>query len=221
MKPIITVIDYGVGNIFSVSRAFEHCGARVNLTSIPNEIATAEHVVLPGVGAFADGMAALRERGLIAPIRQFARTGRPFLGVCLGMQMLFDTSEEFGTHEGLGLIHGKVMAIPTSARDGRPHKVPHIGWNELVPPPNRDWTGSILDHLPVDASAYFVHSFQAIPDNPDERLADCNYNGMTICAAVQSGSINGCQFHPEKSAAVGLQCIENFIKLEGDQYNNV
>jgi glutamine amidotransferase len=214
MKPIVSIIDYGVGNIFSVSRAFEHCGARIRLTSVPDDISNAQCLVLPGVGAFKDGMTGLRELGLIEPILQFARTGRPLLGICLGMQMLLDTGEEFGTHEGLGLIRGRVVALPTTGSDGRPHKIPHIGWNELVAPAGRDWSGTVLENLPDGASAYFVHSFQAVPDKPEERLADCTYNGLSICAAVQSGSIIGCQFHPEKSAAIGLKCIRNFLNLK-------
>lgn len=212
-QQVVTIIDYGVGNIFSVSRAFEHCGARVLLSSSPDEIARAERLVLPGVGAFENGMRELRARGLVDPIRHYARSGRPLLGICLGMQMLLDKGEEYGSHDGLGLIHGKVIAIPTVGTDGRPHKIPHIGWGELLAPQGVNWTGTMLDHLPAGASAYFVHSFQAVPDDPANRLADTSYNGMHICAAIRSGNVVGCQFHPEKSASVGLQCITNFLNL--------
>ena len=211
MKPLVTIIDYGVGNIFSVSRAFEHCGAEVKLTAVPDEIAKAERLVLPGVGAFADGMSALRERGLVQPIQQFALTGRPFLGICLGMQMMFDSGEEFGHHAGLGLIHGKVISIPAIGADGRPHKIPHIGWNELTVPEGNDWSNTIFSNVRESACAYFVHSFHAVPDKPEDRLAECSYDGHILCAAVKSGSIIGCQFHPEKSQAAGLCILKNWI----------
>ncbi|WP_279384302.1 imidazole glycerol phosphate synthase subunit HisH [Geotalea toluenoxydans] len=127
----VTVIDYGIGNLLSVARAFEHCGANVELTDDARKIADADYLVLPGVGAFADGMSGLVERGLIEPIKKFAAKERPFLGICLGMQMMLDQSEEYGANEGLGLIPGKVVAIPAVGVDGSPHKIPHIGWNEI------------------------------------------------------------------------------------------
>ena len=126
MKPVVTVIDYGVGNLFSVTKALERVGAEVILSSSPDDIANAQRLVLPGVGAFADGMRGLAERGLIEPIKRFAASGRPFLGICLGMQMMLDSSEEFGNHDGLGLIPGRVVAIPSIGAHGV-HKIPHIG----------------------------------------------------------------------------------------------
>ena len=132
MSISVTVIDYGVGNLLSVSRALEHCGAQVDLADNPAQIARAHRLVLPGVGAFKDGMDGLRERALVEPIRQYASGGRPLLGICLGMQLLLDVSEEFGAHEGLGLIPGRVAAIPATTADGVPHKIPHIGWNECT-----------------------------------------------------------------------------------------
>ena len=210
----VTVIDYGIGNLLSVSRALERCGAEVLLTSDPLLITRADRLVLPGVGAFADGMAGLRERGLIDPIREYARSGRPLLGICLGMQMMLDTSEEFGSHEGLGLIPGKVSAIPVTGVDGRPHKIPHIGWNELMPPsPATNWKGTILEDIPTNAAAYFVHSYAAVPAHPEHRLADCHYDGQVISAVIRSGSTYGCQFHPEKSGETGLRILRRFISI--------
>src|SRR5208283_5616772 len=162
--PRVTVIDYGMGNLLSVSRAMEHCGAEVLTTCDPERVAQAERLILPGVGAFADGMAGLRERRLIEPIREFARAGRPFLGICLGMQMMLDSSEEFGNHEGLGLVPGRVAAIPSTGVDGRPHKIPHIGWNKLLmPTPETSWENTILAGLSPGSSGYFVHSYAAVP----------------------------------------------------------
>lgn len=213
MNHNVVIIDYGVGNIFSVCRAFEHCGAEACLTDSTDVILDAERLVLPGVGAFADGMAGLRTRGLIDPIKQYAATGRPFLGICLGMQMLMDSSEEFGQQEGLGLIPGRVVAIPSTGVDGTPHKIPHIGWNELLVPGAVTWNGTIFEYTSPGSPVYFVHSFGAVPQYEENRLADCNYNGRTICAAVRSGSIYGCQFHPEKSGKVGLEIIKSFLNL--------
>ena len=131
MKPQVTVIDYGVGNLFSVTKALERVGAEVVLSAAAADIANAQRLVLPGVGAFADGMRGLAERGLIEPIKTFAASGRPFLGICLGMQMMLDSSEEFGNHQGLGLIPGRVVAVPSVGSSGQAHKIPHIGWAAL------------------------------------------------------------------------------------------
>lgn len=214
MPPEVTVVDYGMGNVSSVLRALAACGAKASLTSGPAAVDGAERLVLPGVGAFADGMAELRERGLIQPILRFAASGRPFLGICLGMQMMLDSSEEFGLHQGLGLVRGSVRAIPRQGRDGLPHKVPHIGWNRLLPSgaPSA-WRGTLLDGIGPDAAVYFVHSYAAFPDSPADRLADCDYDGCLIAAAVHSGSLYGCQFHPEKSGPMGLRILRNFLSV--------
>jgi imidazole glycerol-phosphate synthase subunit HisH len=216
----VTIIDYGIGNLLSVARAFEHCGAAPVVTGSPEAIRAAELLVLPGVGAFADGMQGLRDRGLIGPIKEFAASGRPFLGICLGMQMMLDAGEEFGLHEGLGLIPGKVVAIPSTGTDGRPHKIPHIGWSPLeLPAPAPSWAHTILEGIAPGAAAYFVHSYTAHPSDAGHRLADCHYDGRLISAVVRSGSLYGCQFHPEKSGEVGLAIVRNFLRLgpQGDE----
>lgn len=215
MKPRVTVIDYGVGNLFSLARTLEHCGAEVQMIDSSKQVQEAACLVLPGVGAFADGMAGLRERGLIEPIKNYATSGRPFLGICLGMQMMFDYSEEFGRHEGLGLIPGKVVIIPSTSHDGKKHKIPHIGWNQLVRPPHyKNWDETILSGLQPGNHGYFVHSFTAVPEIEEHRLADCRYNGRLISAAVRSGFLYGCQFHPEKSGVTGIQILKNFSGLK-------
>ena len=210
----VTIVDYGLGNIFSVSRALEHFGAEVALSDEPEQIAASPRVILPGVGAFANGMEGLRSRGLVEPLRDYAATGRPLLGICLGMQMLVAESEEFGRHEGLGIIPGKVVAIAGRDPKGTAMKVPHIGWSTLARPPARTrWDGTILQGLAGDSTAYFVHSFTVVPREEGDRLADTFYGDCRVSAAIQRGNVSGCQFHPEKSGPVGLAIIKNFLEL--------
>lgn len=208
----VTVIDYGVGNLLSVSRAFEHCGARVTITSDATAILSSPRVVLPGVGAYADGMAALHAQGLDAVVREVAVTGLPLLGICLGMQMLMDESEEFGVMPGLGLIPGRVVKIPAMTTNGEPHKIPHIGWNELVSPvQGASWQSGLLADVEPGEAVYFVHSYMAEPASPEHRLADCLYGGIPISAMIKLNNVMGCQFHPEKSGEVGLKILRRFL----------
>lgn len=209
----VTVVDYGLCNLRSVTRAFEHCGAQVEVTDSCDVIREASYLVLPGVGAFADGMAGLERRHLVEALRTYATTERPFLGICLGMQMMLDCTEEFGVHRGLGMIPGKVVAVPATGADGTPHKIPHIGWNELVMPEGRQgWEGTVLEGVRPGGAVYFVHSFMAVPDDAADYLAVCQYTGRTITAAIQRGSLQGCQFHPEKSAHEGLRVLRRFLE---------
>lgn len=210
----VTVIDYGIGNLLSVSRALEHCGASVTTTSDASTIRASARVVLPGVGAFADGMAALQEKGLDAAVRQVAANGTPLLGICLGMQMLFDESEEFGSSAGLGLISGRVVNIPATTTAGKSQKIPHIGWNELLLPDQMgSWKTGLFAGIEPGDAVYFVHSFMAQPASLQRHLADCRYGGIQISAAVQHENVMGCQFHPEKSGDVGLRVLKNFLSL--------
>jgi len=209
----VTVVDYNVGNILSVVRALENIGATVALARQPHEIASADRLLLPGVGAFAKVVDALRQHDFVEPVIEHTRRQRPFLGICVGMQMMLDASMEFGRHDGLGLIPGKVDAIPTVGTDNRPHKVPHIGWTGLVPDGRNDWDGTLLDGLDIGANVYFVHSYSAQPENSEDRLAAAQYNGQYICAAVQRGPMCGVQFHPEKSGPVGLRILRRFVEI--------
>jgi glutamine amidotransferase len=212
MNTSVAVVDYGLGNLFSVSRALESIGADVTVTDSPAAVARASRLVLPGVGAFSDGMNGLHERKLLDAVRRYGASGRPLLGICLGMQLLFDASEEFGHHEGLGLIPGRVISIPPTGEDGEPHKIPHIGWNELVMPASlSSWRQTVLADVPPRASVYFVHSFTADPTDTNDRLADCYYDGRLISAAVRRNALSGCQFHPEKSGEVGLRILRAFL----------
>lgn len=210
---IVHVVDYGIGNLFSVARAIEQAGSKARLTSDPSEVIGADRLLLPGVGAYEPCMRTLQESGLSEPVLEFARTGRPFLGICVGMQLLFDYSLEFGQHAGLGLIAGHVAPIsPSDERGDR--KVPHIGWNPLLLPQERNgWEGTLLDGArPGQDSAYFVHSFNCIPDDPAHRLAVVDYAGHTICAAVERDNITAFQCHPEKSGPVGLRILDRFLR---------
>lgn len=214
MSKLVTIVDYGIGNIFSVTRAFQHCGAEVLLTDKPEDVLAASSLVLPGVGAFSNGMNGLRERGLVEPLRAYAASGRPLLGICLGMQMLFTGSSEFGDHSGLNIIEGRIVPIEPKGAGDVPLKVPHIGWSELVRSQDGpDWEASILKHLDDDAHGYFVHSFTAVPDDERHRLADTYYGSSRISAAVSKGNVYGCQFHPEKSGATGLKIINGFLEV--------
>ena len=213
MSSPVTIVDYGSGNLLSVTRAFESCGFKPTLSHDAEEVGSAERLVLPGVGAFAHGMQGLRERSLIDPIRRFAASGRPLLGICLGMQMLASASEEFGEHEGLNLIPGRVVPVPAVDLDGCAQKIPHIGWADLTPPVPGRWSNTMFEGTRKGTSVYLVHSFHFVPDNPAHRLADCFYGGHQIAAAVQLGSTLGCQFHPEKSGEAGLQLLAAFLRL--------
>lgn len=209
--PRVTVIDYGVGNLLSVRRGFEHCGAEVILTADPEQLLAADRVVLPGVGAFSNGMQSLESLGLVAAIRELAQRKTPLLGICLGMQLLLEESEEFGVTAGLGLIPGRVIPVPDMTLSGVTQKIPHIGWNALRLSNGSDWQQTLLhDNLPGEA-AYFVHSFMAVPTDPTHRLADCSYGGHKIAAMIGRDQITGCQFHPEKSGEVGLKVLRRFI----------
>jgi imidazole glycerol-phosphate synthase subunit HisH len=212
--PEVAVIDYGLGNLLSVRRGLEHCGATVTVTSDPNTILSANRVVLPGVGSFAHGMAELRNRGLESVVRKVAAQGSFLLGICLGMQILLDESEEFGKTEGLGLISGSVVPIPSTTINGFSQKIPHIGWNSLVLPQEREnWEDSLLHEISPGESVYFVHSFMAVPNNPKHRIADCIYGVVSVSAAIRRDNIYGCQFHPEKSGEVGLKILQRFLSL--------
>jgi len=212
MTQAVTVLDYGIGNQLNVLRALEHCGADVKVVQRASAAdLDASRLVLPGVGAFGDAMVELRERGFDDLVKRFAATGRPFLGICVGMQVMFEGSEEMGTHQGLGLLRGQVLAVPATGVDGRAHRIPHIGWRPLAPA--RPWQGTILADVQPGERVYFVHSFSAQPDEAGVRLADVDYDGRPVCAAVHRDNLHGCQFHPERSAETGLNVLRRFLAL--------
>lgn len=209
--PNVTVIDYGVGNLLSVQRGFEYCGANVTITSDRKKILAADRVVLPGVGAFRSAMQSLERLGFVEVLQSLACQQKPLLCICLGMQLLFEESEEFGITRGLGLLPGRIVPIPTQSVTGQLQKIPHIGWSALQPSVgSENWYGTLLQNTRPGDAAYFVHSFMAIPANPLHRIADCEYGGHLIPAVIGSDGITGCQFHPEKSGAIGLKILRRF-----------
>lgn len=210
--PEVTVIDYGCGNLLSVQRALEYCGAKVLITSSPKDVLLAQRIVLPGVGAFSDAMSKLHSLNLVDAIQKCMNNRTHLMGICLGMQLLFDESEEFGLTRGLSLIPGRVVPMPKTSISGEKIKVPHIGWGKLsYSNLNTNWKNSCLERVSVEDAVYFVHSFMAIPEDPNTRIAETIFGGHKVLAAVKNGNIFGCQFHPEKSGDIGLNILKQFI----------
>ncbi len=203
---MITVIDYGIGNLRSIEKAFEYVGARVLRSDRPEDIAQAGHLVLPGVGAFGACIAEVRRRGLTAPILDAVRRGVPFLGVCVGMQMLFDVGLEDGEHKGLGILPGRVERFAFPAPTGL--KIPQIGWNQVIP----RRTSPLLAGIGPTPWCYFVHSYHASPTTAADVLAITSY-GIDFPSVVGHENVFGVQFHPEKSQRSGIRILENFASL--------
>jgi len=215
IKKKISIIDYGVGNIMSVISAFRRVGSEVQVISTPQEILQAESLVLPGVGAFGEGMKNLNERGLVEAIHKYVAGNKPLLGICLGAQLLLSRSEEFGVHNGLNIIPGKVVKFkdPKEVNESG-YRVPQIQWNSLIPKGvSKSWTNTILQAIPANTKMYFIHSYYLAPDTDSVVLATANYGGQEFCAVVQKGKVYGCQFHPEKSGQAGLSIINLFAGM--------
>ena len=205
---MIAIIDYDAGNIKSVEKALQFLGQEVVITSDRETIMNADKAILPGVGAFGDAMNKIRERGLEEVIHDFVDTGKPFLGICLGLQLIFEKSEESPEATGLGLLKGTITKIPTEV-NGVSQKVPQIGWNNIVVNPD----SKLLAGLGENPYVYFVHSYYLKAENSDEVAATTEY-GVKIDCAVEKGNVMATQFHPEKSSEVGLKILTNFINLK-------
>ncbi len=210
----IVIIDYGHGNLKSIQRGFKEVGKKTILSSDPSVISDASRLVLPGVGSFGSGIRHLEEFGLVDAIHDFVKKGNPLLGICLGMQMLFDEGNEHGTHKGLGLIPGVVDKISEKSKAKINRKVPHIGWSALTTLGcESDWAGSCLNSVNPGDYVYFVHSYMAMLEGNEYLLSQCNDGGLLIPAAVKRGNVVGLQFHPEKSGRIGLQILNDFSNL--------
>jgi len=209
-KPKIAVIDYGIGNLYSVTKALNKFTDSWMITEDPAVIEASSAVILPGVGAFHAGMEGLKLRGLIEPIRKFAKSGRPVLGICLGAQILLSAGYEFGEHKGLDIIEGSAVPFPKLAQGT---KIPHIGWNTIYSDDDKSWDETILDGINKDENMYFVHSFILEPKQKENIFTLSKYGGYTFTSAIKKDNIYGCQFHPEKSGEAGLSIIKNFVDL--------
>lgn len=210
----IVILDYGIGNVKSIINAFENQGEKIILTRDKKIILESHALILPGVGAFSHGMKNLKKYNLIEIIKDFVESGKPLLGICLGMQMLMEESEEFGLNKGLGLVKGSVVKMPIKASNKV--KLPHISWNSLKNN-GLNWDNTILNEIEENSSMYFVHTFVACPKNKNEILSYSTYHDINFCSALKKDNIYGCQFHPEKSGKIGLRIIKNFINISKKQ----
>src|SRR5947207_8197718 len=203
----IAIVNYGMANLRSVQKAFETVGAGdARIVSRPEEVRKADKVVLPGVGAFKDAIATLRSSGLAEPVLEHIKSGKPFLGICLGLQMLFDAGYEDGEHRGLGVIPGKCIRFDVDEKLGL--KVPHMGWNQL----DIRRRSPLLKVLPDHSGVYFVHSYHVVPDDESVISTTSDYGGNFV-SSIWRGNVMGTQFHPEKSQKVGLQILKNFAAV--------
>lgn len=227
----VAIVDYGMGNLFSVMNACERVGFRAAVTSLPAQLLAADLVILPGVGAFGDAMESLNKSDLVGPLRDVAASNKPLVGICLGMQLLMTESHEFGSHQGLGIIEGPVVhfgkPIDTQGhfkgRSSKYLKVPQVGWNSILRGENgtsepggspiNPWSGSPLTGLPDGEYVYFVHSFYAKPEHPGVVLSMSRYGDIEFCSSLRFGSIFACQFHPERSGVQGLNIYRNLTEL--------
>jgi glutamine amidotransferase len=212
----VAIIDYQMGNMFSVQHACGHAGLSSFITSDREKIRKADGAILPGVGAFGEAMENLKKLDLIDVIKGFISSGKPFMGVCLGLQLLFSESEEFGLSRGLDIISGEVLKFPVSGHDGTKLKVPQIGWNQIHSPHDRDdefWRGSPLQKTVSGAYMYFVHSYYAVPDSSSVILSTTHYGNIDYCSSLLIDNVFATQFHPEKSAEEGIAIYKQWADI--------
>jgi glutamine amidotransferase len=218
--PRVAIVDFGMGNLYSVQRACAHAGLSAQITGSPEEVLAASGVILPGVGAMPHAMRALDASGLSAALRETVARGTPLFGVCLGMQLLMTEGSEFGPHAGLGLVPGVVRKFEGLQRDGTSLKVPHIGWNQVKRRASAEgdpWAGTPLEMTADGEYMYFVHSYYVVPEDPAVQIARTRYGDVEFCSALTAGSVYGCQFHPERSGPQGLRLYQRVARLVADR----
>lgn len=206
----IVIVDYGVGNLFSLIRAFQFFDTNTVVSSDPDQLKKADALILPGVGSFESGIRGLESRNLSNAIKEAAHNSKLILGICLGAQLLLSEGHEFGIFQGLDIIKGKVVPFPPLPKS---EKIPHIGWNNISPISTDSWNGTILDSLTKKDQVYFVHSYILRPDREENILAISEYGDYNFCSVIRENNIYGCQFHPEKSGKTGLKIIKNFLDI--------
>jgi imidazole glycerol-phosphate synthase subunit HisH len=212
-KPSVAIIDYEMSNLFSVKRACENAGFRASLTADGSRIMKSQGAILPGVGAFGEAMKNLKRLDLVAPIKEFVASGKPLMGVCLGMQLLMTESEEFGTRRGLNIIEGAVVRFPTISKEGKVVKVPQVGWNRVFRPSfaaENYWENTPLNGIANGEFMYFVHSYYAVPSSTEDILTVSTYGGAEYASSIRKKNIVAFQFHPEKSDRKGIEIYHNF-----------
>jgi glutamine amidotransferase len=220
-KPLqVAIVDYGLGNLFSVKHACKHVGLQAHITCSKPEILQAEAVILPGVGAFGDAMAKLEKLDLVTVMQDIAVSGKPLMGICLGMQLLMTESDEFGRHKGLGIVEGPVVQFESPREDNRTLKVPQIGWNRILKAMGSDvsvdpWTGTLLQGIGDREYMYFVHSYIAQPRITSVCLSTTRYGHIEYCSSLHFGNIHAFQFHPERSGSIGIRIYQNLSSLLG------
>lgn len=200
----VTIVDYGMGNLRSVQKAFERLGLQAEITDCPERILTADRLVVPGVGAFGDAIHELVRRNLSKPLLRFIESGRPFLGICLGLQLLFEKSYENGIHNGLGILRGDVVRFELPSE----YSIPHMGWNQV----RQECPNPLIQGIPDESFFYFVHSYYVVPANPEVIVGTTEY-GFRFCSMIRQDNVFATQFHPEKSQSLGLKLLQNFAEL--------
>ena len=214
MTKKVVIIDYGLSNLLSIARAFEHIGVETEVTEDPKKLATADRIVLPGVGAFPLGIAELKKRGFFDEIKNtLEKKETPILGICIGMQMMLTKGFEIEETEGLDLVEGEIIKLPATNTDGSKNKVPHVAWSQIYAPEGRTWDNSIFNINHEQQYMYFVHSYYANTANKADVLSYTNFGDINFTSAFQKDNIFGTQFHPEKSGENGLNILRAFVKL--------
>ena len=215
----VAIIDYQLGNMFSVHQACEYLGYEASITTSKQEILQADYAILPGVGAFGDAMKNLESLDLVSVIKDYIASGKPFMGVCLGLQLLFSESEEFGNYKGLNVVEGMVQRFPNKNRENQTLKVPQIEWNQIYKVHNMSWGNTPLQNCEDGDYMYFVHSFYVQPQAKNVILTSTSYGGLTYCSSILANNVFACQFHPEKSGQHGVDIYKQWFDLYGKQDN--